>query len=53
MQFFTLTHPAAVGAATETGRMDGAAFIAGGTDLMQLMKNHVETPRTLVDLSAL
>jgi hypothetical protein len=32
---------------------DGAAFIAGGTDLMQLMKEGAAAPRRLVDINAL
>src|SRR5918996_1711953 len=32
---------------------DGAAFIAGGTDLMQLMKEGAAAPRQLVDINAL
>jgi xanthine dehydrogenase YagS FAD-binding subunit len=32
---------------------DGAAFIAGGTDLMQLMKEGAAVPRRLVDINAL
>src|SRR5579862_4382385 len=30
---------------------DGDAFIAGGTDLLQLMKNGIVAPKRLVDLS--
>src|SRR3978361_1352242 len=36
---------------SKTGWRDGDAFIAGGTDLLQLMKNDVIAPRRLVDLS--
>jgi xanthine dehydrogenase YagS FAD-binding subunit len=43
MQTFELIRPGA------TWR-DGDAFIAGGTDLLQLMKNDVVAPRRLVDL---
>lgn len=53
MQAFAMTHPAdAAGAVNAAGR-DGAKFIAGGTDLMQLMKENVEAPRLLVDLDGL
>jgi xanthine dehydrogenase YagS FAD-binding subunit len=31
----------------------GEAFIAGGTDLLQLMKSNVEAPRRVIDLQAL
>src|SRR5690349_4692965 len=53
MQSFTLTQPDSLDAALAAGRADGAAYIAGGTDLMQLMKNNVAAPRTLVDLEPL
>ena len=53
MQSFTLMHPASVEAAAKAAQTGGAAFIAGGTDLMQLMKNNVEAPRTLIDLASL
>jgi xanthine dehydrogenase YagS FAD-binding subunit len=33
--------------------IDGTAFIAGGTDLMQLMKEGAATPRHLIDINAL
>lgn len=33
------------------GWRDGDAFIAGGTDLLQLMKSNVEAPRRVVDLA--
>jgi xanthine dehydrogenase YagS FAD-binding subunit len=33
--------------------MDGVALIAGGTDLMQLMKEGAAAPRHLVDINAL
>jgi xanthine dehydrogenase YagS FAD-binding subunit len=32
---------------------DGDAYIAGGTDLLQLMKSNVEAPRRLVDIAGL
>jgi xanthine dehydrogenase YagS FAD-binding subunit len=41
---------AAIQGAADT---DGAAFIAGGTDLMQLMKEGAAAPRHLVDINAL
>src|SRR5918994_5927810 len=41
---------AAIAGAT---RADGAAFIAGGTDLMQLMKEGAAAPLHLVDINAL
>jgi len=47
MQTFELIQPHG---AIEDWR-DGDAFIAGGTDLLQLMKNDVVAPRRLIDLS--
>ncbi len=53
MQSFTLIRPTGIEAAARTAQADEAAYIAGGTDLLQLMKNDVEAPRRLVDLAAL
>ena len=35
------------------GAIDGTAFIAGGTDLMQLMKEGAAAPRHLIDINGL
>ena len=51
MQAFTLVPSADPATAGRAASADGAAFIAGGTDLMQLMKANVIAPRTLVDLA--
>jgi xanthine dehydrogenase YagS FAD-binding subunit len=48
MQNFTLVKPAP-GSRPETGSM----FIAGGTDLLQLLKNDVEKPNRLIDIGRL
>jgi xanthine dehydrogenase YagS FAD-binding subunit len=40
-------------AAAAVARMPGAQFIAGGTNLLDLMKLQIETPRHLVDLQDL
>ncbi|MBN9564247.1 MAG: FAD binding domain-containing protein, partial [Alphaproteobacteria bacterium] len=50
MRSFTLTRPASVDAACAAATGTDTAFIAGGTDLMQLMKQEVERPSRLVDL---
>lgn len=50
MQPFTLSQPASLDAALAAARGDNTKFIAGGTDLMQLLKDNVETPTRLVDL---
>src|SRR5690348_8564282 len=53
MQAFTLTRPADVPSAIAAASQPGAIYIAGGTDLLQLAKDNVETPREIVDLEAL
>ncbi|MGD0103779.1 MAG: xanthine dehydrogenase family protein subunit M [Rhodopila sp.] len=53
MQAFTLTHPADINAAITAGSATSAKYIAGGTDLLQLAKDNVETPTRLVDLEPL
>src|SRR3954470_11985497 len=53
MQAFTLTHPLDVQSAIAAASRPGAAYIAGGTDLLQLAKDNVETPREIVDLEIL
>jgi xanthine dehydrogenase YagS FAD-binding subunit len=53
MQAFTINTPRDISAALAAGQKDGAKYIAGGTDLMQLAKEDVETPRQLVDLTGL
>src|SRR5712672_3789943 len=53
MENFTLSKPPTVEAAVAAAQQADAKFIAGGTDLMQLMKDHVERPQRLVDLEGL
>ncbi len=53
MQSFQLLQPASIDAAVAAGSGDGARYIAGGTDLLQLMKDNVETADRLVDLEAI
>jgi xanthine dehydrogenase YagS FAD-binding subunit len=53
MESFTLTAPTDLDAALGAAAADGSKFIAGGTDLLQLMKDAVERPKQLVDLQAL
>ena len=40
-------------AAAAAGRIDGAKFIAGGTNLLDLMKLQIETPTHLIDVNGL
>jgi len=53
MQPFTLTRPVDVKSAIAAGARPEAVYIAGGTDLLQLTKDNVETPREIVDLEIL
>ena len=50
MQAFHLSQPVSLDAAVAAASASGAKFIAGGTDLMQLLKDNVEAPTDLVDL---
>ena len=50
MQALDLIRPATLHDAATAGHGHGAKFIAGGTDLMQLLKDNVETPSRLIDL---
>src|SRR4051794_9357845 len=52
MQSFTLEHPSGLAEASRLAAQ-GAEFIAGGTDMLQLMKEWVRTPGQLVDLDPL
>jgi len=54
MKSFTyeLAHSAAEAAAV-AGRVSGAKFIAGGTNLLDLMKLEIETPAHLIDVNGL
>jgi xanthine dehydrogenase YagS FAD-binding subunit len=53
MQEFLLLHPASPREAASAAAAQGAKYIAGGTDLLQLMKDNVERPSRLVDLEPL
>jgi xanthine dehydrogenase YagS FAD-binding subunit len=44
MQAFVLTRPSDMSSAIAAASRPGAAYIAGGTDLLQLAKDNVETP---------
>src|SRR6266705_3388166 len=41
------------GAAAAAARQEGAKFIAGGTNLLDLMKLQIETPKHLIDVNGL
>lgn len=53
MQAFSLIHVGGIEAAVRAASQPGAKYIAGGTDLLQLTKDNVETPTRLVDLEPL
>jgi xanthine dehydrogenase YagS FAD-binding subunit len=50
MQAFTLHRPHSPADAVNAARSQGSKYIAGGSDLMQLMKDNVEAPTRVVDL---
>jgi xanthine dehydrogenase YagS FAD-binding subunit len=53
MKLFDYARADSIGTATRDGAVPGARFIAGGTNLLDLMKLQVETPETLIDISRL
>ena len=53
MKTFTYAKADSVDAAVRDAHVSGAKFIAGGTNLLDLMKLQVETPDKLVDISRL
>jgi xanthine dehydrogenase YagS FAD-binding subunit len=53
MRAFTYERPDTVAAAMQAALRPGASFIAGGTNLLDLMKIDVEQPTHLVDISRL
>ena len=53
MKSFSYLRPEGRRAATEAARASGAAFIGGGTNLLDLMKLQVMTPTALVDVNRL
>jgi xanthine dehydrogenase YagS FAD-binding subunit len=50
MQSFTLIKAPGLDAAIVAAAAPGSKYIAGGTDLLQLAKDNVETPNRLVDI---
>lgn len=53
MKSFTYSRPGQIGPATEAASQDGAAIIAGGTTMVDLMKIGVLQPDALVDITGL
>jgi xanthine dehydrogenase YagS FAD-binding subunit len=53
MEAFTIAAPRDLDAALAAAQQSDAKFIAGGTDMMQLMQDFVERPKRLVDIDGL
>lgn len=53
MQPFSFHRATHVGAAVASGSRPGARYLAGGTNLMDLMREDIERPQLLVDVSGL
>lgn len=54
MRAFSYERVSSIGAAARAAAAtDGAKFIAGGTNLLDLMKLEIETPTHLVDVNGL
>lgn len=53
MRAFTYEKPATLAEAAAAGVAEGAKYIAGGTNLIDLMKLEIETPTHLVDVNGL
>ena len=53
MKAFHYERPESLAAAAAAGAKSGAKFIAGGTNLLDLMKLEVETPTHLIDITRL
>ncbi len=51
MKPFKFTRAADAGAAASAATVQGAKFIAGGTNLLDLMKLQIETPAALIDIN--
>ena len=50
---FEYVRPASVAEAVQAGRAPGAAYLAGGTNLVDLMKGGIAAPARLVDITRL
>lgn len=53
MKQFEYIRPASIAEAVAAGAMPGAAYIAGGTNLLDLMKGDITQPDRLVDINRL
>jgi xanthine dehydrogenase YagS FAD-binding subunit len=53
MRSFTYERASSPAEAAAAARAEGAKFIAGGTNLLDLMKLEIETPTHLIDVNGL
>src|ERR1700744_1906123 len=53
MEPFTIQQPASATAAIQAGSTPGSKYIAGGTNLVDLLKMYVETPAVLININGL
>ncbi len=53
MNRFAYAKPTTIAEAIALGQMQGAAFLAGGTNLLDLMKGGIAQPQSLIDISRL
>ncbi len=51
MQAFTIARPRTLDDALAIGPKDGAKYVAGGTDVVQLSADNIEAPRQLIELA--
>ena len=51
MEAFTIARPRSLDDALGLGPRDGAKYVAGGTDVVQLSADNIEAPRQLIELA--
>ncbi len=53
MNPFSFSRPSGIGEAVDRGAVEGARYLAGGTNLVDLMREMIERPKALVDVTGL
>ncbi|MGI4878840.1 MAG: FAD binding domain-containing protein, partial [Janthinobacterium lividum] len=53
MKRFSYARPTAIAAAVREGAIEGVRYLAGGTNLVDLMKEYVERPDRVIDINRL
>ncbi len=53
MEAFTIARPRTLDDALGLGPKDGAKYVAGGTDVVQLSADNIEAPRQLIELAGM